>query len=71
MSKDYGSDGTVENTAYCQDSWQARNVRETNKAMGYDDMSDLANTKRAPVSMVGEKRNTQLSPSLPNSRKND
>lgn len=67
-----GVNGQVEGEKYCmKKSWQARNVDSTNKAMGYEDMSDLANTPKAPTSMEGEKRNVQLDPKMPNAGSND
>lgn len=47
-------------------SWEARNNRETNAAMGYNNMSDLANTAHPATQMEGAKRNVQLSPDLSN-----
>lgn len=67
-----GVKGQVENEKYCmKESWQARNVDATNKAMGYSDMADLANTPKAPTSMEGETRNVQLDPKMPNAASND
>ena len=61
-----GASGQVENDPYCLDkSFQARNVKEMNQKMGYHNMADLANTKAAPVSMVGAKENKQDGPELP------
>jgi len=71
MAKEnYGSDGQVQNEKYCmKDSWQAKNVDETNKAMGYDDMSDLANTSRPPTPVRAASRNPQLGPEMSKSDK--
>lgn len=67
-----GVSGQVENESYCmKKSWQARNVDEMTNAMGYHDMSDLANTPKAPTRMEGEKRNVQLEPNMPNAKSND
>jgi hypothetical protein len=61
-----GAAGQVESDPYCMGkSFQAKNVKEMNQKMGYHNMSDLANNKKAPVEMMGEKMNKQLSPSLP------
>ena len=58
-----GASGQVSNEAYCmKKSMQAKNVEMTNKDMGYHDMADQANSKAFPVAMVGEKKNSQLSP---------
>ena len=78
MSKnDYnGTDdsGAVRNESYCMPSMEKDNTESMNKAMGYHDMSDLANTKPFPVQMNNEpgvRRNEQLSPQLPNPGHND
>lgn len=63
--------GAVENEQYCMPSWQKRNVDEMSQKMGYHDMSDLANTPKAPTQMQGEKRNVQLAPNMPNAGSND
>lgn len=61
-----GVNGQVENEKYCmKDSYQARNVDEMNKASGYENMADLANTPKAPTKMEGARRNEQLSPRMP------
>ena len=57
--------GAVENESYCMPSWQKRNVDQMTNAMGYHDMSDLANTPRPPTQMKAEKRNVQLEPKMP------
>lgn len=62
MSDEYGSGGTVEGEAYCMKSMQKSNTDSMNKAMGYNDSSDMANTKSWPVGMSGEKKNTQNGP---------
>lgn len=46
-------------------SWQAENNRDMNKAMGYGNMADLANTAHPPTKMEGAKNNRQLSPEMP------
>lgn len=67
-----GVNGQVENESYCMKrSWQARNVDQMTNAMGYHDMSDLANTPRPPTQMKGEKRNVQLEPKMPKANSND
>lgn len=67
-----GVNGQVENEAYCmKKSWQARNVDEMTQKMGYHDMSDLANTPKAPTQMKAEKRNVQLDPKMPGPGSND
>ena len=63
-------DKAVENTPYCMPSMQKRNVEQMNNAMGYHDMSDLANTKPFPVNMTAAKRNSQLDPKIPAPNKN-
>lgn len=69
---DDGDKGQVEYESYCmKKSWQARNVDEMTQKMGYHDMSDLANTPRAPTKMEGEKRNMQLEPNMPLASSND
>ncbi len=69
---DDGDKGQVENESYCmKKSWQARNVDQMTTAMGYHDMSDLANTPKAPTKMEGEKRNVQLDPHMPKASAND
>jgi hypothetical protein len=63
MSKeDSGSYGAVEKEQYCMPSMQKSNVEMMNNDMGYHNMSDLANAKGFPVSMVGAKANTQEDP---------
>jgi hypothetical protein len=71
MAKDnYGSDGQVQNEKYCmKDSWQAKNVDETNAAMGFEDMSDLANTARPPTPVRAASRNEQLGSDMPKTAK--
>lgn len=41
-------------------SWESRNNMEMNKGMGYNNMSDLANTAHPATKMEGEKRNSQV-----------
>lgn len=48
-----------------QKSWEAKNNKEMNKGMGYNNMADLANTAHPPTRMEGEHRNKQLSPEMP------
>ena len=45
---------------YCQPSWQARNVDETNQKMGYLDLSDRANRDKEPTGLHGEKSRKQI-----------
>lgn len=67
-----GVSGQVEGESYCmKKSFQARNVDSMTNAMGYHDMSDLANTPKAPTPAKGEKRNVQLEPSMPKASAND
>jgi hypothetical protein len=69
---DDGASGQVENESYCmKKSWNARNVDQMTQAMGYHDMSDLANTPKAPTQMKAEKRNVQLAPGMPSPGSND
>jgi hypothetical protein len=70
MSDFDGESGQVENVKDEQysampKSWQARNNMEMNKAMGYGNMADLANTPHPATKMEGAKRNVQLSPEMP------
>lgn len=61
-----GEQGQVENTPYCMGkSWQSRNVKEMNDAMGYHNMADMANSSTPPTKMMGNTRNEQLSPKMP------
>jgi len=61
-----GANGQVENDPYCMGkSFQAKNVKSMNKDMGYHNMADLANTKAAPVAMVGAKVNEQEGADMP------
>lgn len=63
MAMDNGENGQVENNPYCMEkSWQSRNVKQMNQAMGYDDMKDLANSKQPPTNMSGAKSNPQEGP---------
>jgi hypothetical protein len=67
---DDGRSGAVENVkdehyVAMQKSWEARNNREMNKGMGYNNMSDMANTAHPATKMEGAKRNVQLSPEMP------
>jgi len=48
-----------------KDNIQAENVDSMNRDMGYNDMSDLANTKKFPVEMKGAKRATQPGADMP------
>ena len=64
-----GEKGQVENTPYCMGkSFQARNVKEMNKDMGYHNMADLANSKAPPTAMDGARRNEQEGPKAANNR---
>ncbi len=58
----YGPEGSVEREAYCMPSMQKQNTDQMNKASGYYDMADLANTKPFPVQMGRERKNSQLGP---------
>ncbi len=62
MAEKYGSHDSVEHMAYCMPSEQKRNTDQMNQASGYFDMSDLANSKRFPVEMGRERKNSQLGP---------
>lgn len=67
---DDGREGAVENIkdehyAAMPKSWEARNNKEMNKGMGYNNMADLANTAHPATRMEGAKRNVQLSPMMP------
>lgn len=67
---DDGREGAVENVkdehyAAMPKSWEARNNRDMNKGMGYNNMADLANTAHPATKMEGAKRNVQLSPEMP------
>lgn len=66
-----GAKGAVESEQYCMPSMNKRNVDSMNTAMGYHNMADRANTPKPPTSMVGAKRNEQLSPSMPGDNKYD
>jgi hypothetical protein len=64
-----GVGGQAENEAYCmKKSFQAKNVDSMNEKMGYNNMSDLANTPKAPTKMMGAKSNPQLGAKASNSR---
>lgn len=54
-----GSKGAVENNPYCMPSWNARNTKSMNQQMGYNNMSDRANS-RCPTTMKGAKVNKQV-----------
>jgi hypothetical protein len=69
--KDNGNYGTVEGTNYCMDSMNARNVKEMNNKMGYHNMSDMANTGKAPTKPTGVATNAQHGPMAANPSKND
>jgi hypothetical protein len=75
MSKEIGeggSEGQVFHEKYCmKDNIQAKTCAEMNSMSGYEDMSDLANTKEYPVSMVAATRNEQEGPKMANPRHND
>lgn len=67
---DDGRSGAVENVkgehyVAMPKSWEARNNKDMNQGMGYNNMADQANTAHPPTMMKGEKRNTQLSPQMP------
>lgn len=70
---DDGASGQVENDSYCmKKSWQARNVEDMNNKMGYNNMSDLANTAHPPTNAMGAKSpNPQMGPKSANPMKND
>lgn len=67
--------GQVCNESYCmKKSMEAKNVDSMTQALGYHDMSDLANTKPYPVQMSDGKdvrRNQQLGPQMPSPSHND
>lgn len=71
MAENYGKDGSVENEKYCMPSFNARNIEGMNKAMGYENMSDLANTPKAPTAMKAAKSNPQSGPKGADSSMND
>jgi hypothetical protein len=72
MRIDDGEAGQVENESYCmKKSWNARNVDQMTTAMGYHDMSDLANTARPPTPVKAAKENMQVGPKAANASKND
>jgi hypothetical protein len=60
-----GAKGAVEFDSYCMPSWNARNVDDMNAKMGYNDLSDLANSPKPPTAMKGAKSNPQLGPDMP------
>lgn len=67
---DDGRSGAVENVkddhyVAMPKSWEARNNKEMNKGMGYNNMADMANTAHPATTMEGAKRNVQLSPKMP------
>ena len=67
---DDGREGAVENVkdehyVAMPKSWESRNNKEMNKAMGYGNMADLANTAHHPTTMEGAKNNRQLDPKMP------
>lgn len=70
-----GEGGQVENVKdrhYCMEkSWEARNNENFNRAMGFNEMSDLANTMHPATKMVGSHRNEQEGPRLASPRHND
>ena len=63
-----GEDSQYENEKdhqYCmRDSWESRNNHEMNVDLGYNEMSDLANTAHPPTKMEGAHRNEQEGPRL-------
>jgi len=63
------SDNMPEMEQYCVPSQQKRNVDSMNSAMGYNTMSDRANTPKPPVAMKAAKSNLQLGPKMPNGYK--
>lgn len=70
MAMNDGESGAVENRkdehyVAMPGSWQARNNMDMNKAMGYNNMSDLSNVAHPPISMESAKKNSQLSPDMP------
>jgi hypothetical protein len=62
---DYGKNDTVENEAYCMNSWQKRNTDDMNEKMGYNNMADRANAAHPPTPVKAAKSNPQLSPQMP------
>lgn len=73
MSEIIGAEvGQVEGESYClKKSFNARNTDEMTNKLGYHAMQDLANTPKAPTSMVGAKVNDQSGPKAANVSKND
>lgn len=71
MSEKYGQVENVKDQQYVAmpDSWQARNNRDMNKGMGYNNMADAANTPHPATQMKGEKRNVQMEPKMPGENK--
>lgn len=67
-----GTAGQVQNESYCmKKSFNAKNTDSMTNAMGYHNLSDLANTPLAPTSMMGAKVNAQSGPMAANASKND
>jgi hypothetical protein len=67
---DDGESGAVENMkgehyVAMPKSWEARNNKEMNAGMGYNNMADLANAAHPPTKMEGAKNNRQLDPMMP------
>ena len=60
---DDGERGQVENESYCmKKSWEARNVDSMSEKLGYHNMSDRANTAKAPTPVRAADKNMQNGP---------
>lgn len=63
MAMNDSGDGQVMFDSYCmKKSIEAKNNAEMNAKLGYNNMSDRANTPKPPVQMKAAKSNPQLSP---------
>lgn len=69
---DDGESSQVEGMSYCmKKGFNARNTDEMTNKLGYHSMADLANTPKAPTSMMGAKANDQVGPKAADVSKND
>lgn len=67
-----GENGQVEGESYCmKKNWNARNVGDMNNKMGYNNMSDMANTAKPPTPVKAAKSNPQVGPTSGNPKRND